>query len=223
MYRILIITLSILFISCKDKVAEFPNSGIYFNCTQPENVSEINRIPKEYLGLYVSSDSVFIRVLKNSIVEESLYKFKVHKSQLDSLQEEFVIFKDKLISKVSKDTFRIKTLKDSILLANKRIDTFFIFSKNKRLIKTGKHLVVNTKDSIFWRVKILTLEKKSLFINYVGRNEFEVERFDSITKIKSKMLSDSSGYIVQPTKKEFKNYLKKNSSKAVVKFNRINN
>lgn len=209
-------------LSCKDKAAELPNSGIYFNCTQPANVSEISSIPRGFRGLYMSSDSVFIRVLKDKILYEDSDCFKIHKKALDSIKNDFSVIGDRWVSKILKDTFRIKTFKDSILFRSKRIDTFYIFSKKEKMIKTGKHLVVNTKDSIFWRVKILTLEKKSLYINYVGSDPFELERFDSITKIKSKQLVDSSGYLIQPTRKEFKNYLKKYSVKNIVPFNRIN-
>ncbi|MDI9310718.1 MAG: hypothetical protein QM535_10925 [Limnohabitans sp.] len=186
MRRILILTISVLLLSCRDKAVEFPDLGIYFNATQPANVSEISSIPREFRGIYMSSDSVFIRVLKDKILYEDSDCFKIHKNALDSLKNDFTVFEDRWVSKILKDTFRIKTFKDSILFRSKKIDTFYIFSKNSKMIKIGKHLVINSKDSIFWRVNILTLEKKSLFVNYVGSNPFELERFDSITKIKSK-------------------------------------
>ena len=219
-YFILVVSV-VLFLSCKDKTAESFYPSVLFKSSQPDNVSEMNHFPREYRGLYMSSDSNFIRILKDKILEEEVHSFAIHKNELDSIKEEFVIYKDKYISKISKDTFKIKNFKDSILFANKRVDTFFIFSASNKLKKIRNHLVISVKDSIFWEVKTLTLDKNSLLIKYIGGNENDIEKLDSITKIKSKMLSDSSGYIVQPTKKEFKNYLNKYSNEYQSKFNRI--
>jgi hypothetical protein len=66
-------------------------------------------------------------------------------------------------------------------------------------------LVLNYKDSIYWKVKSIRLEKNMLKIKYIYSEE-DLKRIDSLTKVKSTMI-DSSSFIIRPSRNEFKHIL----------------
>ena len=65
-------------------------------------------------------------------------------------------------------------------------------------------MVLNFKDSIYWKVKLISLNKNTLTIKQLY-SEDDLKRMDSITKIHSKKL-DSLSYIISPSRKEFKSF-----------------
>ena len=67
-------------------------------------------------------------------------------------------------------------------------------------------MILSTKDSIYWNVEFLSIEKE--FLNFKNLYEKkELKKLDSVTKIKGKML-DSISYLIKPTRTEFKKILK---------------
>ncbi len=105
----------------------------------------------------------------------------------------------------SDKVFDYRQLKDSIEFSNKRIDTFFIFSDSQKAKRFDGKLVLNYKDSIYWTVKSISLEKNIFKIKYIYSEE-DLKRMDSLTKVKSTM-RDSSTFIIKPTRNEFKRIL----------------
>lgn len=124
---------------------------------------------------------------------------------MDFLKNEFVFSNGKYISKDDNEVFDYRQLKDSIEFSNKRIDTFFIFSERNKAKRFDGKLVLNYKDSIFWTIKSIHLEKNSLKIKFIY-TEQDLKRIDSLTKVKSTML-DSSSFIIRPSRNEFKRIL----------------
>ncbi len=199
---ILVLTL-LLFFSCKK--AEPSGLNFYFENPQPINDAELSKIPNKFQGLFMSSDSVFLNIKKTIILEENFFRFKFPLKDLDSLKNEFIFSNGKCISKDKKEIYDYRQLKDSIEFLNKRIDTFFIFSDTQKAKRFDGKLVLNYKDSIYWKVKSLRLEKNNLKINYIYSEE-DFKRIDSLTKVKSTML-DSSSFIIKPSRNEFKRIL----------------
>ncbi len=193
------------FLSCKR--AEGIPSGLnfYFENPQPINDAELSNIPNKFQGLYMSSDSVYVKVQENIIFKESYDKFRFPKSEFDSIKLNFDKVGDKYISKFNKDVFEYKYLKDSIEFSNKRIDTFFIFSDRNKAKRFDGKLVLNFKDSIYYKINSISLEKNSLKIKYIYSEE-DLKRMDSLTKVKSIML-DSSSFIIKPSRNELKRIL----------------
>lgn len=199
---ILVLALFLVF-SCKK--AEPWGLNFYFENLQPINDAELSKIPNKFQGLFMSSDSVFLNIKENIILEESFYKFKFPLKDMDSLKNEFIFSNGKCISKDKKEVYDYRQLKDSIEFSNKQIDTFFIFSDSQKAKRFDGQLVLNYKDSIYWKVKPIRLEKNMLKVKYIYSEE-DLKRIDSLTKVKSTML-DSSSFIIRPSKNEFKRIL----------------
>jgi hypothetical protein len=201
MKKYFLIVVLLLVFSCKKTDAEPVGLNFYFDNPQPINNSELSKIPSKFQGLFMNSDSVFLNVKEDIILKESFYKFKFHKKDMDSLKNEFVFSNGKYIATYNNKIFDYRQLKDSIELFKKEIDTFFIFSNSQKAKRINGQLVLNTKDSIFWKIKLLNFEKNTLKINYIY-SEDDLKRIDSVTKEKSKMI-DSTSFMIKPTRKEF--------------------
>ncbi|WP_343588821.1 hypothetical protein [Flavobacterium sp.] len=205
---ILILAIIAFIFSCKkaDAPAEFGGLTFFFENPQPIDDSELSGFPFKFKGLYMSSDSTFLRIDDNGIFREYYFKFKVHRQKLDSLKSEYDLIDGKLITKDGKDKFDILKKGDSIELSQIDTDTLFRLSYNQKLKRINGQLVLSTRDSIFWKIKTITLEKNVLTIKNIYLPE-DLIKFDSVTAIKAKML-DSLSYLMKPTRKEFKNILK---------------
>lgn len=153
----------------------------------------------------MNQDSVYLNIKEDLILKESFFKFKFHKNDMDSLKNEIVFSNGKYLFKDDNKTLEYRQLKDSIEFSEKLIDTFFIFSDRNKAKRFDGKLVLNYKDSIYWKVKTIRLEKNKLKIKFIY-SEQDLKRMDSLTKIKSKMI-DSSSYIFKPSRNECKRIL----------------
>ena len=202
---LILLVLPIIF-SCK-KTEEAPQfeQNTYFESPQPINDSELNKFPSKFRGLYVNKDSTYLRIGENVILTESYFRFRIHKKEIDSLKKEFDISDDKLIQKKTKQVYDFLNKGDSLEIIDKNTDTIFRLSNSQKAKRINGQLVLSTKDSIFWTVKLFSLEKNTLRIRYIYSKE-DLKRMDSITKIKSATI-DSMSFIVKPTRREFKKIL----------------
>ena len=199
---ILVLALLLIF-SCKK--AEPWGLNFYFENPQPINDAELSKIPNKFQGLFMDADSVFLNIKENIILEEKFYRFKFPLKDMDSLKNEFIFAYGKCISKDKKEVYDYRQLKDSMEFLNKRIDTFFIFSDMQKAKRFDSQLILNFKDSIYWTVKSIRLEKNKLKIKFIY-SEQDLKRIDSLTKVKSTMI-DSSSFIIKPSRNEFKRIL----------------
>ena len=205
MKKYILVLVMLVFLSCK-RAEEAPiGLSFYFENPQPINDAELSKIPNKFEGLFMNSDSLYLNVKDDIILKESYDKFRFPKSDFDSIKLNFDKVGDKYISKFNKDVFDYKYFKDSIEFTNKRIDTFFIFSERNKAKRFDGKLILNYKDSIYWIVKSISVEKNSLKIKYVYSEE-DLKRIDSLTKVKSTMM-DSSSFIIKPSRNEFKRIL----------------
>jgi len=178
----------------------------YFENPQPINDSELREFPSKFKGLYMTSDSAFLRIDDDRIYREFFLKFRVHRQKMDSLKSEYDLIDGKLIIKDTKDKFDVFKRGDSIELVMKKIDTIFRLSYNQKAKRIDGQLVLSTRDSIFWDIKTIALEKNILKIKHIYLRE-DLIKLDSVTLIKGKML-DSTSYLIKPTRREFKSILK---------------
>jgi hypothetical protein len=208
MNKVLFITTVVLlyFSSCKQIAIEEPyGNNYYFESTQPIKATELSKIPNQFLGLYMNSDSTYLDIRQNIILSESFTTINVSKKEIDSLKKDFEIEKGRLISKKTKEIYTYRELKDSIEVTTKEIDIFFIFSTSQKAKKSKRHLILNEKDSIFWKVKFISLEKNKLTLTQIY-SESDLKKMDSIMENKATMI-DSSSFIIKPSRKEFKRLL----------------
>jgi hypothetical protein len=186
-------------VSCKKTDDPYAGFDMYFEKPQPINDSELSTIPNKFQGLFMSKDSFFVRIEEKEILIENYLKFRIHKTDLDSLKE-FFSYPN---GKVKLSTKNISG--DSLEIIKKDIDTFFVFSDSQKAKRIDGKLVLNYKDSIYWKIKAISLEKNILKIKYIYSEE-DLKRIDSLTKVKSTMI-DSSTYILRPSRNEFKRVL----------------
>ena len=152
----------------------------------------------------MNADSLYLNFTNDVIYSESDTKFRFHKNQIDSLKEYFDVVDGKYVSKDNKKIFNSKKVGDSIEFASKNIDTIFKFSKDQKAKRINGNLVLNQRDSIYWKVKIVSLNKNTLTIKQFYSDN-DLKRMDSITNIHSKRI-DSLSYIISPSRKEFKRF-----------------
>ncbi len=192
--------------SCKQAEAVPDGNNFYFESPQPINDSELSSFPNKFKGLYMSEDSLFLNITNNMIFSEREYKFRFHKTQLDSLKEYFDVVDEKYISKDTKEIFYSKKVGDSIEFVSKNIDTIFQLSASQKAKRINGFLVLNQKDSIYWKLKLISLNKNSLTIKQLYSDN-DLKRMDSITEVHSKKL-DSLSYIISPSRREFNRFFK---------------
>lgn len=200
----LLIVLTFLFISCKNIGVPVPDGNYYFENPQPINDSELRSIPNKFQGIYMNADSIRLNIEKNLIFTETENKFRFHKNQLDSLKEYFDVIDGKYISKDNKEIFNSKRVGDSIEMSYKNKDTIFIFSDFQKAKRINGNLVLSEKDSIYWKIKLVSLIKNKLVIKHLN-SDIDLKRMDSITKIHSKMI-DSTSFIISPNRREFNKF-----------------
>ncbi|MBP6039821.1 MAG: hypothetical protein KA523_06465 [Flavobacterium sp.] len=192
-----------LFASCKEHAVPVGNM-YYFSDPQPMNDSELNSMPNKFIGLYVNEDSIYLKISKRMITEESFFKFRVHKNSLDSIADKIVRVNGNYRFKNETTFLNDKIIGDSIEFSQKKIDTFFIFSDEQKAKRINGKLVISEKDSLYWQTKFFFLDKNELTIKYLYSNN-DLRKMDSITKIKSKQL-DSTSYLISPSRAEFKRF-----------------
>ena len=129
---------------------------------------------------------------------------KISFSSFDSIKDSLKIVENKIYLK--KNQFaEYRKLKDSVEITHYSYDTIFSISNNQKAKKTHKTIVLNTKDSIYWTTKFLTLDKNNLKIMALYSND-DLRRIDSLSEVKSYKI-DSIKNRIQLSRKEFKKML----------------
>lgn len=197
----------LLFVVCCKRADEPAEVGfaMRFEKPQPMNDSELSKIPNKFRGLFVNLDSEYVYIKENIILKEYYSKFRCHKKILDSIKEEFYLKGNQYVSKLNNEVYDYRYIGDSVEFSNKQIDTFFVFLNTQKAKRIDGQLVLNYQDSIFWKIKAISLEKNRLKIKYIYSEE-DLKRIDSLTKIKATMI-DSSLFILKPSRNEFKRIL----------------
>ncbi|MBC7523136.1 MAG: hypothetical protein H7239_01655 [Flavobacterium sp.] len=202
---ILILAIALSLASCKNSLEAPAGNNFYFENPQPINDSELATIPAKFLGNYINADSIKLSFTNNFIIAETRNNLTFHKNEMDSLKKEFKVVNGKYILKSSGEIFESKNIGDSIELRNKKFDTIFKFSPSQKAKRINGNLILNQKDSIYWKIKLISLNKNKLTIKQLYSNS-DLKSLDSITKIHSKKI-DSLNYIISPSRGEFKKFL----------------
>ena len=195
-------------ISCKQTECNGMPDGnnFYFENPQPINDSELSSIPNKFKGIYRNADSLYLNITNDIIFSERETKFRFHKNEIDSLKQYFDIVDGKYISKNEKEVFNSKKVGDSIEFSFKDIDTIFKFSESQKAKRINGCLVLNQRDSIYWKVKLMSLNKNTLTIKQLYSDD-DLKSMDSITKTHSNKI-DSLSYVISPSRSEFKRFNK---------------
>ena len=205
---ILILTIITFIVSCKKADAAACDDCLTFNFEnpQPDDDSELDHFPNKFRGLYMNSDSTYIRIEESRILREQFHKNTIHKLALDSLKGEYDIIDGILTIKGFKAKYDMKPKGDSIELIQKFTDTLFRFSYNQKAKRIDGQLVLSRRDSVFWNVEFVSITKNEIKFRNIYYPE-DLKIMDSLTSIKSRML-DSLCYLIRPARSELKKILK---------------
>lgn len=201
------LALSPFLFSCK-RTNDLPiEENFFFEQPQPVNDSELNKFPSKFLGKYVDKDSMYFEIQKTIMLSGSDHKVKFHKKEMDSLAKMGLSYSAGRVTEMETGkSYTTTVVGDSIMVDFKYRDTIFQFSNSQKAKRINGCLVLSYKDSIYWRVKYLSLDKGRLSIKTLAFDT-DIQKLDSITKIKSVKL-DSATYVFTPSRHEFSRILK---------------
>lgn len=193
----------IVLVSCKKTRLE---NNVYFEEPQPINNKELTKIPSKFIGTFLHNDSVYLNIDEHLVTYLNNYKIRIHKSELDSLKEKLVYIDGKFIEKKTHKVLENTSFGDSIEFNIKEIDTVFKFSDNQKAKRSNGKLILSTRDSVHWQIKILTLDKNIITVQELSADT-DVKAIDSITKTKAQVIAGAN-YIARPSRREFSRILK---------------
>ena len=204
-YFLLILVLS-FFISCK-KAEAVPDFGIdfLFKESQPINDSELKHFPNEFIGSYINQDSTYLIITNKLIYKKWINRNYISLSEFNSIKDSVKIIGNRIYPLDSKKFLDFRKVKDSIEITDTYYDTIFSISDFNKANRIKGVIVLNTKDSIYWKIRILSLDKKNLKLMTLV-SEDDLARIDSLSKIKEQKI-DSTKNVIQLSKTEFKKML----------------
>lgn len=191
---------------------------VKFTEPQPQNIANLNAIPKEYYGQYKNqTDSTFLLIESDKIIQEwrsteivdrdSLEKEIKMKIKCDTAVQ---IIDKQILGKTDRINLTITLIKDSARVKIRAADILFTLS-DSQLVRTYKKfcfLNYKTKDG-YWLVKTLNLKGNKLdFSDLIDSKE--IDEISEITKITT--VKDTSGkvleYRLSPTKRQIRRILR---------------
>ena len=184
--------------------------ALVFNKPQPENLKNLSTFPLRYRGTFRGKDSVLLLIDKTKIIYKYAFVIDLLKSELDSFPE--ITYANGLIHYVkSGDSFPALERRDTLFWKEQKTDTIFYISKKQVVRKLAGYVVLNTEqDSAEWKVDLLKLDFGTLKFIKIDSKE-DLAKFNQIInpEIKSDTISQpTSKTILNPTKKEFRAFLK---------------
>lgn len=217
---IISLALTLTMMSCK-QTEDLTEEGLkfYFENPQPINDSELSKIPSKFVGDYVNNDSVHFEIREKLILLVYNNWVVFQRNELDSLKKEGIVYSGGNFLTNNGDIYPVKNYGDSIAIHSVSYDTVFKFKKNQKAKRINGKLILSYKDSIYWRVKCISLDKGILSVMHFASYE-DIRKLDSITNIKSQTI-DSSLYIFKPSRSEFKRILKTKNLGYVRQYKKI--
>ena len=192
-------------LSCK-KVEQVPYEGIdfLFSEIQPVNDNEIAFIPNRFIGNYINNDSVYLVISKKDVFYKWIDKSKISFELFETLKDSMKLVQNKMYFK-DNSFLEFRNLKDSVEIKEIKYDTIFSISDNQKAVKINRTFVLNTKDSIYWKLRFITFGNKNLITRDLYSLN-DLQRIDSLSKIKS-IKVDSTKNVFELSRKEFKTML----------------
>jgi hypothetical protein len=202
----LLILVFVSFISCKQGVA-VPDFGIdfLFKESQPINDRELKHFPNKFIGSYINQDSTYLIITDKLIYNKWITRNNISLLEFDSLKDSIKIVGNRMYLLDSKKFFDFRIVKDSIEITDTYYDTIFSISDFNKTNRIKGAIVLNTKDSIYWKIKVLSLDKKNLKLMTLVSDD-DLAKIDSLAKIKVQKI-DSTKNIIELSKTEFKKML----------------
>ena len=193
----------LLFCGCKESGWEYIPIDFYFDVAQPANDSELSEMPAKFKGRYLMGDSTLVITDKEVVSEYTLKSTHSKDILKDSVKEKFSYKNGKFYAQGL--TYDVVEKNDSIYLSTIVKDTFFKFDKNHAAKRIKGQVVLNRKDSIFWKMNILSFENDSLKWRHLSSKNDYVKLKPYVKDIVAN--ADTTVVHLKPTPAEFKKIL----------------
>lgn len=218
---LLSILIFLFFVGCK-QVDAVPYFGIdfLFKEPQPINDKELNYLPNRFVGKYINQDSTYLIIEDNTIYYKWTIKNQISNSRFDSIKDSVKIIQNRMYLFNNKKFYEYRKLKDSIEISDTEYDTLFSISNLHKVKRIKNSIILNTKDSIFWKIQVFSLDKKELKVMTLVSDE-DLRRIDSLSNIKSKKI-DSTKSVFQLSKKEFKKMMSLKNLGYIKEYKKLN-
>lgn len=197
--------LLLLLVNCKQREAEYFGIDFLFKESQPINDRELKHFPNKFIGSYINQDSTYLIITEKLIYNKWVNRNYISLSEFDSVKDSVKIIGNKMYSLDNKKFFDFRKVKDSIEITDTYYDTIFSISDFNKANRIKGVIVLNTKDTIYWKIKVLSLDRKNLKLMTLVSDD-DLARIDSLSKIKVKKI-DSTRNVIELSKTEFKKML----------------
>jgi hypothetical protein len=208
-FRYIVLLVAFLFISCKENAAgEYASVDYYFDEPQPVNDRPLKTIPTLFRGSYSHSKDEVLNITNNAVYFDYQQNIALPLSDKDSV---FKIpqYKDGKITYYNPYSQFDVTVKDSVYLSGFTRDSIFNLSDTNIAKLYKGRLILSHRDSTFWKVNILAVNKDSLYWKHLSLEDYKkISVFIKDVAINN----DTTGVLIKPTKKEFKQLLDMNMS-----------
>ena len=197
---LILVLCSFVLLSCKQSGWNHTMIDFYFDVPQPAGKTELGDIPKKFRGSYTLGDSLLV-VSNKLITSQYTLKSVEHKDILkDSVKEKFSYKKGKLYT--GGLIYDVTEKNDSLYISLKTTDTLFMLSNDHKAKQVSNALILNRRDSIYWKMSFLTLKKDSLKWTYPN---FKTD-YTALQPIVKNMTIDNDTTVIylKPSRKEFK-------------------
>lgn len=198
MKNLTILIFALLLISCREPLVQFSE-------TQPENSRSLKFFPNKLIGNYYDSENeIDLEITNSMIIKKSTLKDTFNVKVLSEVE---VLKGDTLVNTKTFEKTFVKKLNDTLFTNILFKDTIFSINKENVLKKMKGYYFLNIKHSEKnWVVKKLHLKNGLLNLNDISTNE-EIEMLEEITETKK---DSSKTFVIKPTKKQFREFVKKN-------------
>ncbi|TDP60849.1 hypothetical protein [Flavobacterium dankookense] len=217
----LLIIVFLSYMSCRQTDA-VPYFGIDFLFKEPQSINdiELKHFPNKLIGSYINQDSTYLIITDKVICNKWIKRNNVSLSEFDSVKDSVKIIGNRMYLLDSKKFFDFRKVKDSIEITDTYYDTIFSISNFNKANKIKGAFVLNTKDSIYWKIKVLSLDKKNLKLMTLV-SEDDLARIDSLSKIKVQKI-DSTRNVIELSKAEFKRMLTLKNLGHIQEYKKLN-
>ncbi len=178
---------------------------VTFNDPQPVHTANLENFPKRFRGVYLNpSDHSTLLIEEKRVCRSYEGDIKVHPNQLgEDVRQEG----DMLINTQTNERMAVRREGDSLVYHLAYVDTLFEISENNIVRKFKGYYFLNTKyHGEGWEVKKMELASGQLKIGSI-RNKEEIA---GLLEIAESVRDTIPPYQITATKKQFKEFVKKN-------------
>lgn len=199
----LLIIAAIFAASCKKESVE---TDFYFAEAQPVNDSELSRLPDKYTGTYSGEEGDTLKIDDKAIYNQYSYITGISKDSLKAATGEGEYLSNAFRIDSNKDNYIVREDKDSVYVRSTYRDTLFAFSDAAKAKRINGQVVLSRKDSVYWKVSLLTIKGDSLSLRLLSRKA-DYNLLQSKVKDIS-VNADTTVVHIKPSRSEFKSILK---------------